>query len=117
LAKSEYEDQTGHRIQAEILNGCGEAGLAGKFSTYLRDNGIDITNSENADHFNYNKTLIILRSQEMKSAQELAVLIGIDPAEIRVETNPDLMLDVTIVIGQNYSSLSCYDKFKKAGLR
>ena len=79
LTKNLYEKETGHRIQIEILNGCGVVGLASKVSDLLRDNNIDVVRSENADNFNYGETYIIINnSNKLSLAKELIALLKIN---------------------------------------
>ena len=59
LTKTAYEKKTGHKIQVEIWNGCGISNLAIMYTDFLRDEGLDVLDSKNADHFNYIETIIL----------------------------------------------------------
>ncbi|MBT4877966.1 MAG: LytR C-terminal domain-containing protein, partial [Desulfobacula sp.] len=56
-----YEEKTGHIIRIEVLNGCGVRKLAALYRDFLRDQGIDVIRSKNADNSEYEKTIIIRR--------------------------------------------------------
>ena len=62
LATEIYEENPVMDIQIEILNGCGEPGIAAKFSDLLRNIRVDVVRSENADHFDYDKTCLLYTS-------------------------------------------------------
>ena len=59
-------------IQIEILNGCGTPGIAAKFSQFLREKRVDVVRSENADHFEYEKTILIQRTENVNGMQHVA---------------------------------------------
>ena len=62
LATEIYEANPVLDIEVEIPNGCGEPGVAAKFSEFLRDKRVDVVRSENADNFDYSTTLLIQRN-------------------------------------------------------
>ena len=53
ITKTKYEKKTDHKIQIEIRNGCGVSNLARMYTNFLREQGLDVIDSKNADHFNY----------------------------------------------------------------
>ena len=63
LAKDIYLQKPIENIKVEVLNGCGVYALASKTTEFLRTKQIDVINSDNADHHNYKKTLIIQRNE------------------------------------------------------
>ena len=67
LATEIYDANPLMDVEIEILNGCGEPGLAAKFSQLLRNERVDVVRSENADHFEYEKTIL---SKGMKISME-----------------------------------------------
>ena len=58
----EYENSAFKDIRVEVLNGCGEKGIAKKFSDYLINQHVDVVRSENTpdNNFDYEKTQLIL---------------------------------------------------------
>lgn len=103
------EQQTqliGDVIQLEVLNGCGVAGLADKFTTTLRKNGFDVVQTGNFDNFNMEHTTVIARTTDKSNARRVAEALGIDESRILVEASEDFYLDATVVIGSDYRSLT-----------
>ena len=72
LATEIYEANPVMDIQIEILNGCGEPGIAAKFSDLLRNIRVDVVRSENADHFDYDKTILIQRNENIFGMKHVA---------------------------------------------
>lgn len=93
-------------IQLEVLNGCGVAGIANRFTDRLRDYGFDVVESGNFDHFNVEKSFVISRSGQMENARRVAKAIGISEENVLRESSPDFYLDVTLVIGSDFESLN-----------
>ena len=113
LAKDIYKINPIKNIKVEVLNGCGEALLASKTTDFLRSKMIDVVKSDNADHYNYQKTLIIQRNENFNSFKKITKAFGIQPDDIRVQIIPDesLGVDVTIIIGKDYSGLTTFSKY------
>jgi len=101
LDESEYPNQG----SVEILNGCGENGLAGRCATFLREHHFDVKSTGNVyvngrKIQNYSNTLVISRKKDMAQAQAVARLLGSDaPLFIRTDYNES---DVTVILGHNF---------------
>ena len=108
ITKTKYEKKTGHKIQIEIRNGCGISNLAMMYTDFLRDKGIDVLDSKNADHFNYSETQILHHRGDFNRAMELANILMIDKNKIIDDKNNSLFFDLTLIIGEDYISLPSY---------
>ncbi len=93
-------------IQVEVRNGCGEPGLATKFTSVLRKNGFDVVDSGNFDTFDITRSFVVDRSGNMENARRVARALGLSDDRIIREISPDFYLDATIVIGSDYESLT-----------
>lgn len=114
LATEVYEKNPVLEIDVEVLNGCGEPGLASKFSNYLRSEQLDVVRSDNADHFDYTATFLIQRNENVEGMKLVAEALGFDvsnPSQVKVETDANLDVDVTLIIGKDYASIKSFDKF------
>lgn len=96
----------GNVIQVEVLNGCGISGAATTMTNSLRRYGFDVVEIGNFDHFDVQKTMVISRNGDMASARQVARALGISEDQILREESPDFYLDLTIVIGTDYTSLN-----------
>ncbi len=117
LATQYYEMNPIQDIEIEILNGCGEAGLAVKFSDYLRSQQIDVVRSENADHFNYTTTMIIQRNEMVEYVRKVAAALDIDITDenrVLVIPDPNGDVDITLILGKDYTDIKPVAKFLKS---
>ncbi len=96
----------GSIIQLEVLNGCGESGIANNFTSLLRDNGFDVVETGNFERFDVENTFIISRGPSTTNAQRVAAALGVNNTYIIREESPDFYLDVTVVLGKDYQSLN-----------
>ena len=74
----------------------------------LRNNNIDVLNSDDADHYNYTHTLIISRKGNIQILKEVSSLLEIDIKDKNhVLNNPvsDSDVDLTVIIGSDYTSI------------
>ena len=108
LTKTAYEKKTGHKIQMEIWNGCGISNLAVMYTDFLRNEGLDVLDSKNADHFNYIETTILHHRGDINRAMVLANILKIDKNSIIDDQNENLFYDLTLIIGKDYIKLPSY---------
>lgn len=96
-------------LRIEVQNGCGVTGLATKISSQLAYLNYQVIEKGNADHFNYENTIIVdLGSGDERAIEELRKDIGIPKDDIyllREEAN----VDVRMIIGKDYESLKIYN--------
>jgi len=108
LAVEIYEQNPVLDIEVEVLNGCGEAGLAGKVSEFLRNNRIDVVRSENADHFGYDRTLLIQRNEKFENLKTVSATLGFDlndKSRVLVQPDANSDVDLTLIIGKDYKTI------------
>ena len=109
LKKSSYNRPIG---EVEILNGCGQPGIANLFTYYLRSHNYDIIEVKNADHFNYEETYIIINdSNKMHLAKELISLLKIDKESFLIDKSK--IWEITIIIGKDYKGLESFNEIKR----
>lgn len=96
----------GNIIQLEVLNGCGEPGIANNFTGVLRKNGFDVVETGNFERFDVEKTMVIARSSYVDNAYRVAAALGVSEEHVIREESPDFYLDVTVVLGKDYNELN-----------
>ncbi len=94
----------------EILNGCGEHGLAAKMRQYLIAHHFDVVGTGNHDNFNVAETRIIDRKGNDIAAKRIASILGIDPQKIVRDLNPSRQVDVSVIIGKDYNNIEPFTK-------
>lgn len=93
-------------IQIEVLNGCGEPGVATHFTNQLRSVGFDVVHSGNFENYDLEHTIIIARSKNIDNARQVAQALGVIPSRILRESSPYYYLDATVVVGADYAQLN-----------
>lgn len=104
---AQTEETTGIReiYDVEILNGCGEHGLAAKMREYLIAHHFDVVGTGNHSSFNLAETKIIDRKGNDVAARRIASILGVDPREIIRDLNQNRQVDVSVIIGMDYKSI------------
>lgn len=100
----------GNIIQVEVLNGCGVAGVATRFTNALRKTGFDVVESGNFDSFDVEKSFVIDRTGNLENAERVAVALGIDRKQVIQEISKQFFLDASVVIGSDYNALKTAEK-------
>ena len=108
LRKNSYEQKTGHRIQIEVLNGCGERFVAKMYQDFLRYEGFDVMDARNSNS-KYKNTTIYFHRGDTKMATYLSSVIGINDSLILKDIDESLMFDLTLVLGDDFSDLISYN--------
>lgn len=65
--------------------------------------------SKNAENFNFDKSLVILRVNNKDYALEVSKLLDTPSNAITEKIDYSLGCDVTVIIGRNYNKLSSFD--------
>lgn len=96
-------------LRMQVLNGCGAAGVAGRFSKYLVDAGkpdftIDVIDERNFNSFDQEKTMLISRRAGSPVAERLAIKLGLPAEQVTYKELEDNFLDIdySLVVGSDY---------------
>jgi len=85
-------------IRVEVLNGSGQEGMGSKVADRLRDAGFQVISVRNADRFDYPRTLVAARGNDIGRARAVARRLA-GSQVIRQRSTVDW--DVTVVIGRD----------------
>lgn len=99
-------DSLKSKIQVEVLNGCGISGTAELLTAYLRANGYDVVNMGNYRSFEIENSIVIDRTGKLQNAKRLASLLGLNDSNVIQQINDEYLLDVTLILGKDYSQLT-----------
>ena len=106
----ELENNTVIKAEIEILNGCGESGIANLYSNYLIKEGFDVIDSRNADNFEYlNTTIVVHKKDKLNIAKNLANILKIKTVTIDERG----IWDLSLIIGRDYKNLASFETVKK----
>lgn len=108
---SEEAQPTEHYINLQILNGCGEKGIANRLADKIEmmaraPLAVRVIDTDNFDNFGVEKTFIISRHEKLAAANLLADQLGLDKA-VTYRAIDDNYLDIgaTLVLGNDYQAL------------
>ena len=91
------------QFRIEILNGTGRSGLAHEAKRGLLLRGIDVIKVDNADHFDYPKSVLIAR-KEGADVELLGKIIECD--NVVEQLRDDTLEDATLILGSDYRKLN-----------
>ncbi|HIE09510.1 MAG TPA: LytR family transcriptional regulator [Armatimonadetes bacterium] len=87
-------------VRVEVLNGCGVPGIATKVAEVLRLEGFEVERVDNADRYDYDATLLLVRGGNISAAEEIRRLLGC--GEIRKAGKEGA--DVTVIVGRDLAN-------------
>ncbi|HUF75162.1 MAG TPA: LytR C-terminal domain-containing protein [Longimicrobiales bacterium] len=89
------------RVRVEVLNAGGVSGVARDATARLRDVGFDVVHFGNARAFDSESSVVIDRVGRPDLAEGVANVLGI--GNVRAEPDPNLFVDVTVLLGRTWS--------------
>lgn len=93
-------------LKIEVLNGCGASGIARKIADHLKAQGFDPVNVENFERQDIPRTMIIDRySNAFINGRKAARALGLSDDYVSYVANPDRLVAVSVIIGQDYQSI------------
>ena len=112
MNQSKMENYLNDRVQIQVLNGCGDKGIADLYASYLRDNSYDVIDYKNADHFDYNASQIIVHNNNLL-VENIADLLFIPSNNIDYVFDENIFYDLTLIVGKDYKNLNSYNDVNK----
>jgi len=97
------EGGQGRTFTIEVLNGTGESGIAHVAKRALLHRGIDVIAVGNADHFDYEESVLIARKRDA-DVELLGELIGCP--NVVVQVREDSIEDASLILGADYKRLN-----------
>lgn len=97
----------GGRVRVEIQNGGGVTGMASAATERLRPAGFDVVEFGNLRPFDPDRRSVVIdRVGRSDYARAVAKALGID--NVQSEPNPNLYVDVTVVLGTEWSAAGAH---------
>jgi hypothetical protein len=95
------------QARMDIQNGAGIDNLAKKMRYTLTKKGIQVLEFTNADHSNYDKSILINTSATPHFAQNVSKLLGVD--RVYYSINKSMFTDMVLILGEDYKALKVND--------
>jgi hypothetical protein len=110
---SRTEEPPEHQVRLQILNGCGETGLAGRIADRMDgyrdgDFGIIVVDTDNFETLDIDSSFVISRTNDKSTAKMLAERLGLNGDDIvfvPLEAN-HRQVSATLVLGRDYERLT-----------
>lgn len=98
-------------FKIEVRNGCGVDGLARKVADYLKKQGYDPVTIDNFERRDIPRTMVLDRlSNAAVNAHKVAQVLGLSDDYVAPAVSPELMVGVTVIIGQDYKVIQIPSK-------
>lgn len=94
-------------LEVEVLDGAGSMRAAQQMTDVLRAQGYDVVEMKNNGEVE-ERTFIIDRSGKLDAARRLATALGISRDRVFQKIDRTLYLDITVVLGKDYSRLKAF---------
>jgi len=109
LEEIQPQKLSSQQLKVEVLNGSGIKGIAKELTDYLRRSEIDVVYYGNFENQNITETLVIDREDnKLENAKIIGEIIGVKADRMFPQISPQRHVDVTIIIGKNYSQLKAF---------
>ncbi len=108
IERSDDLVREGDQIQLNLLNGCGDQGVARRTMNYLRSAGFDVVEIDNYSRFSVQRSFVIDRVGDSLSAMKTAKALGIDDSLRVLRIDSTLYVRCSVVIGKDYRNLKPY---------
>lgn len=96
-------------LKIEVQNGCGVNHIATKIANNLSYQNYQVVSKGNADHWNYEQTILInLGAENAKGIEQLCKDIGIQRDDVYL-LREESDADVRLIIGKDYQSLKIFN--------
>jgi hypothetical protein len=106
---SSQKDPAEFFINLQVLNGCGEKGIANKLANRIemaveRPLAVRVVDTDNFDNFGVEKTFVISRTGDLTAANLLANQLGLEEAVTYREIEDNYRdIGATLVLGKDYN--------------
>ncbi|MGD1045862.1 MAG: LytR C-terminal domain-containing protein [Bacteroidota bacterium] len=95
-------------LEVEVLDGAGSMRAAQRMTDILRAEGYDVVEMKKNNGEIEERTFLFDRSGNLDAARKLATLLGVSQDKVFQKIERTLYLDITVVMGKDYSRLKAF---------
>jgi hypothetical protein len=99
---------TTREVEVEVLDGAGSMRAAQQVTNVLRSQGYDVVEMKKNNDGLIERTYVVDRSGNLSAARTLAMDLGISPDKVFQKIDRSVFLDVTVMVGKDYSRLKAF---------
>jgi hypothetical protein len=104
-------------LQVEVLDGAGSMKAAQYVTNFLRLQRYDVVEMKRNNDGIIERTYVLDRSGNLEVAQKLATILGITQDKVFQKIDRNLFLDVTVVVGKDFSRLKVFQALNERNKR
>lgn len=104
-------EPAGRHLDVEVLDGMGNMKVAQKATDYLRAQGYDVVEMKKNIDGVVDRSYVLDRSGDLDAAKKIAAVLGISPNKVFQKIDRNLYLDVTVIIGKDFSKLKAFQSY------
>jgi len=108
---------TERRLEVEVLDGAGSMKAAQYVTNILRSQGYDVLEMKRNDDGMIERTYVVDRSGNLETARKLATTLGIAQDKVFQKIDRNLYLDVTVMVGKDFSRLKVFQALNERSKR
>jgi len=95
-------------LEVEVLDGAGSMRAAQQMTDILRAQGYDVVEMKRNNGEIEERTFILDRSGNLDAARKLATVLGVSQDKVFQKIDRTLYLDISVVMGKDYSRLKAF---------
>lgn len=95
-------------LDIEVLDGYGNMKIAQRVTDYLRSQGYDVVEMKKNNDGIVDRSFVLDRSGKFDAAKKVAAVLGISPNKVFQKIDRNLYLDVTVIVGKDFSKLKTF---------
>ena len=104
-------------VEVEVVDGSGNIKVAQHMTNVLRTLGYDVVEFKKSNEGIIERSYILDRSGDLDVAYKLATSLGIPKDKVFQKIDHDMYLDITIVVGKDFSKFKAFQSFNKRNKR
>jgi hypothetical protein len=104
-------------LEVEVLDGAGSMKAAQYVTNILRSQGYDVVEMKRNNDGMIERTYVVDRSGNLEAARKLATTLGITQDKVFQKIDRNLYLDVTVVVGKDFSRLKVFQALNERNKR
>ncbi len=96
------------QLEVEVLDGAGSMRAAQQLTNFIRARGYDVVEMKKNNGEIEDRTFIFDRSGSLDAARKFATILGVPQDKVFQKIDRNLYLDITLVMGKDYSRLKAF---------
>jgi len=108
---------TDRALDVEVLDGAGSMKVAQYVTNILRLQGYDVVEMKRNNDGIVERSYVLDRSGNLEAARKLATTLGIPQDKVFQKIDCNLFLDVTVIVGKDYSRLKVFQGLNERNKR